>query len=357
MTSHSSAGDDGPGFLPREVARAAAAVLAPGGDPEGVAEALRVRRISGGCIHPAARVGVPGDLPPGMGGGGEAREAFVKWGPPDARSFPEEAEGLKALARRGGLRVPRVLAVGPRWIVLEYLPPGTPDAETDHRLGAGLAHLHRPFPRAAPGDVRTPRHPEWEHGPGWPRDGWIGPLPQWNVPRRGGRARPSHPAPPAPNPPRGEVAWPSFWRERRLEPQIARASGRLPAATRRTLGRLLARMEEALAGWEADGLSLLHGDLWSGNVVVTVGGEPCLVDPAVYRGHREVDLAMMELFGGFGDRVFHAYREAFPVHPAYEACRREVYRLYPLLVHLNLFGSGYLSGVERAAGRALAALG
>jgi fructosamine-3-kinase len=318
---------------------------------------LRVRRVSGGCIHPAACVRVPGDLPPGMEGSGEGRQAFVKWGPPDARSFPEEAEGLKALARRGGLRVPRVLAVAPRWIVLEYLPPGTPGADTDHRLGTGLAHLHRPFPRAAPpGGARTPRHPEWGSVPGGPGTGGSDPSPSGMSPD--GEAEPARPAQPPPTRahPTCHVSWPSFWRELRLEPQIARASGRLPAATRRTLGRLLDRMEEALAGWEADGLSLLHGDLWSGNVVVTVGGEPCLVDPAVYRGHREVDLAMMELFGGFGDRVFDAYRELRPLHPAYETCRREVYRLYPLLVHLNLFGSGYL---RRGAGggRALAALG
>ncbi len=311
-----------------------AAALVPEGDPGEVVETFRVRGISGGCIHPAAHIRVPGELAPGRGGRRGGGEAFVKWGPPGTRSFPLEAEGLEALTRRGGLRVPRVLGAAPRWLLLEYLPPGAPGGDTDARLGAGLAHLHRPI--AAP----APPHPgpEWESGPGWPRNGWIGPLPQRNAPH-------------------GKGGWPAFWRDLRLEPQIARASGKLPEAARRTLGRLLDRMEEALAGWETDGLSLLHGDLWSGNVVVTSGGEPCLVDPAVYRGHREVDLAMMELFGGFGDPVFHAYREALPVHPDYGGCRREVYRLYPLLVHLNLFGSGYLSGVEKAAGRALAALG
>ena len=91
----------------------------------------------------------------------------------------------------------------------------------------------------------------------------------------------------------------------------------------------------------------LHGDLWGGNLHVTEAGAPCLVDPAVYAGHREMDLAMMKLFGGFGPRVFAAYHEAAPLAPGH-AERTALYQLYPLLVHVNLFGEGYVGSVRSA---------
>ena len=94
--------------------------------------------------------------------------------------------------------------------------------------------------------------------------------------------------------------------------------------------------------------SLVHGDLWSGNVFADSDGRPVLIDPAVYRGHREVDLAMMELFGGFEDAVFARYAESSPLLPGYASERRHVYQLYPLLVHVNLFGSGYLAPLDAA---------
>jgi fructosamine-3-kinase len=89
----------------------------------------------------------------------------------------------------------------------------------------------------------------------------------------------------------------------------------------------------------------LHGDLWGGNLHVDAMGAPCLIDPAVYGGHREMDLAMMRLFGGFSERVFSAYSEAFPLAPGH-AERVSLYQVYPLLVHLNLFGGGYAAQVE-----------
>ena len=98
---------------------------------------------------------------------------------------------------------------------------------------------------------------------------------------------------------------------------------------------------------EAEEPARLHGDLWSGNLHVDEQGAPCLIDPAVYGGHREVDLAMMRLFGGFSARVFSAYDEAFPLAPGH-AERVPLYQLYPLLVHVNLFGGSYLDAVRRA---------
>jgi fructosamine-3-kinase len=90
----------------------------------------------------------------------------------------------------------------------------------------------------------------------------------------------------------------------------------------------------------------LHGDLWGGNLHTDEQGAPCLIDPAVYGGHREIDLAMMRLFGGFGERVFSAYAEAFPLAPGADE-RVELHQLYPLMVHVNLFGGGYAASVER----------
>jgi fructosamine-3-kinase len=94
----------------------------------------------------------------------------------------------------------------------------------------------------------------------------------------------------------------------------------------------------------------LHGDLWGGNSLAADSGEPVLIDPAVYGGHREIDLAMMQLFGGFSSRVFDAYDETYPRAPGHED-RLALYQLYPLLAHVNLFGAGYLSQTDRALSR------
>jgi fructosamine-3-kinase len=112
--------------------------------------------------------------------------------------------------------------------------------------------------------------------------------------------------------------------------------------------RLLARLEECVGPPEPP--ARLHGDLWGGNAMVDEQGMPCLIDPAVYGGHREVDLAMMRLFGGFAPRVFSAYAEAFPLAPGHEE-RVPLYQLYFLMVHVNLFGGSYVASVEHALAR------
>ncbi|HEX7049324.1 MAG TPA: fructosamine kinase family protein [Longimicrobiales bacterium] len=328
-------------------------VVVPAGVREGVAAALgrsfgtadfRASAVGGGCIAAAARIEM-----------GTGDVAFLKWAEPGRAApgmFAAEAASLKALAAARAVRVPAVLAVSdppatvgadpvaagggapegggeesarashrrgdaPGWLLLEWLEPGRPSAGTAERLGGALAALHR---------VRGA-------GYGWPEDNFIGSLPQ-------------------PNRPAAE--WPAFWRERRLEPQLRRAvdGGAFDVGDRRRFGRLLDRLDELLAGAGADGASLLHGDLWSGNVHVMAGGEAALVDPASYYGHREVDLAMAELFGGFDAAFFHAYREAWPVEPAYAAVRRPIYQLYYLLVHVNLFGRGYVGSTLAALGAA-----
>lgn len=132
---------------------------------------------------------------------------------------------------------------------------------------------------------------------------------------------------------------------------LARRAGRLPA-TEAEWARLLDHLPKLLAAAEDDGPSLLHGDLWSGNAMATADG-PALIDPAVYRGHREADLAMTELFGGFDARFHVAYREAWPLLPGYAEERRAVYQLYYLLVHVNLFGGGYVAQTAGVLRRAL----
>lgn len=299
-----------------------------------------VHRVGGGCIDPAVRIEFE-----------EAPPAFLKWsrapGPP---RFGIEARGLDALRERafadgrdptdrpdetpgaggdGRLGVPRVLgwddgtSETPGWLLLEWVEPGRETGPSGIRLGTGLAHLHRPLPR--------------ESLPGWDEEGWIATLPQSN---------------PALTP------WPTFWARARLMPQWRRAreAGRISAEHEPEMDRLLSVLPAALAGWEADGLSLLHGDLWGGNLLVDQNDTPFLVDPAVYRGHREVDLAMLELFGSPGRHFDAAYREAAPLAPGYEEVRRGLYQLYPLLVHVNLFGGSYLGRTLHTLRASLAAV-
>jgi protein-ribulosamine 3-kinase len=261
-----------------------------------------VRPVGGGCIHPAVRLETAEGL------------VFVKYGGRSSHDvFAVEAAGLEALRSAAHeLRVPAVVSCSQpgsgevAWLALEWMEAGPSSSGCAERLGRGLARLH------------GVRRREW----GWERDGYIGPLPQPNA---------------------VALSWAEFWWSRRLEPQLALAerSACLPG-TRAEWDRLASRLDDLLAFAEADGASLLHGDLWGGNVIALASGEPALVDPAVYRGHREVDLAMTELFGGFAPRFYAAYRETWPLAAGYTEVRRYVYQLYYLLVHVNLFGGGYL---------------
>lgn len=298
--------------LPDSVRAGAESALSEGaGRPVSLAGA---RPVGGGCINPSARVEDD-----------EGRAYFLKWNAEHPELFAPEAEGLRALGRAvadGPLRVPRVLGVGegsddPGWLLLEFVEEGPPGAGYGRDLGRGLALLHR-----RPGQA-------W----GWPSDNVIGSLPQSNRPRR---------------------SWAAFWVEERLRPLLARARdrGHRPGS-RNAWETLFRRIEELVGPGEEEGPSLLHGDLWSGNVYPGPDGEPVLVDPAVYRGHREVDLAMTELFGGFPPAFRRAYEEEWALEPGYDRHRRALYQLYPLLVHVNLFGGGYVGRTRAALERVL----
>ena len=123
------------------------------------------------------------------------------------------------------------------------------------------------------------------------------------------------------------------------ELQILMAAGLLGASERRDVERLLSRLPQLLGG-SSEPPALIHGDLWSGNLIADEAGSPALIDPAAYYGHREAELGMMTLFGGFGGRVYEAYDQAFPLEPGWRA-RNPIYQLYHLMNHLNLFGGSY----------------
>ncbi|HVZ71601.1 MAG TPA: fructosamine kinase family protein [Polyangia bacterium] len=258
------------------------------------------RAVSGGDINRAFAVSLD-----------DGRLVFVKTNDAAPRGmFEAEARGLAWLAEAKALRVPDVLAVGDDFLALSLVIGGPPARDFDERLGRGLAALHR---------FGAPRF-------GLDHDNFIGRLPQ-------------------PNAAAAHAGWAAFYRERRLEPQLRLAADEGLATSRMRAGfaRLFTALDELVGPPEPP--ARLHGDLWSGNHLVDESGAPVLCDPAVYGGHREVDLAMMRLFGGFGARVFDAYAEAWPLADGH-ASRVALYQLYPLMVHVNLFGGGYVRQVE-----------
>jgi fructosamine-3-kinase len=269
--------------------------------------ALSVSRLYGGDINEAFAL----DLADG-------RRVFLKTNASAPRTmFAAEARGLRFLSDAQALRIPDVLAYSepeesetPGFLLLEFIRSARPRARFDEELGRGLAALHR---AGAPSF-------------GLAEPNFIGRLPQRNRPHE---------------------SWAEFYRVERLEAQLELADNtrRASSALRKDFERLSLKLPELVG--EDEPPARLHGDLWGGNLHVDEHGAPCLIDPAVYGGHREVDLAMMRLFGGFSERVFAAYAEAFPLSAGY-AGRVALYQLYPLLVHLNLFGGSYTSSLQRA---------
>lgn len=278
------------------------------GDPS---EIQSVRSLGGGCINNAQRLQT-----------GE-QFYFLKWNArPLPGMFKTEAEGLRLMKTTGTVRIPEPFAAddpsnhAPGFILMEWIetPSGLGHKIDMEALGEQLAEMHR--------TGASLHHPP---AFGLDRDNYIGSTPQTNG---------------------WELDWVEFFRRQRLLPQmeLAKRNGLLGEGRARRLEKLIDRLDRWLGGVERSP-SLLHGDLWGGNVMAGPDNQPVLIDPAVYFGDREADIAFTELFGGFSKRFYQAYETVYPLESGY-AGRRDLYNLYHLLNHLNLFGEVYGSQVD-----------
>jgi fructosamine-3-kinase len=239
---------------------------------------------------------------------------FVKSVPvADAAMLDAEADGLRALAACGAIVVPQVIELGTRngeaFLATSWLDFA--DAPRGEAMGRALARLHR--------GAQGSRY-------GWARDNFIGRTPQANG---------------------WDDDWCAFFRERRLRPQFERAA-RFGLRDADTLLDAVSRLLRD----HAPPPSLLHGDLWSGNAAMLASGEPAIFDPAVYYGDREADIAMTHLFGGFDASFYRGYEDEWPL-PEGHHVRRDLYNLYHIVNHLNLFGSSYRAQAQSTIARLL----
>ncbi|NMG42456.1 phosphotransferase [Aromatoleum toluvorans] len=265
--------------------------------------AARLRPVGGGCIHRTREVEAGG------------RRYFLKLNHAATRPmFEAEADGLAALAACDAFRVPRPLACGATdteaFLLLEHLElRPLASADDGRRFAEALVALHRDTGEQF----------------GWTRDNYVGATPQLNTPHDG---------------------WARFFVDCRLLPQLqlARAKG-YAGAVGRDADKLLERIPAVFLDYRPRA-SLLHGDLWNGNAAIAADGTPVIFDPAVYRGDRDADLAMSELFGGFPSSFYATYRSAWAPAEGYEL-RKTLYNLYHILNHLNLFGRSYFGQAER----------
>jgi fructosamine-3-kinase len=265
----------------------------------------RASVVTGGDVADAYRIETAGGL-----------VAFVKTHrSPPPNFFTTEAAGLTWLGECREIRIPRVLGVSddPPYLAMEWIDEGYPCDATEPNLGAGLAALHR---SGAPAFGREDRR----------TTGSLG-LPNDLC-----------------------ETWVEFFAERRLRPLARIATDRSSLTPTLIDGvESVARRLDRLGG-PPETPARLHGDLWAGNRLVDTEGNSWLIDPAAHGGHREFDLAMMRLFGGYGEAVFGAYQEAHPLASGWEE-RVQLHQLAPLVVHAIKFGGGYVGAVERAVSR------
>ncbi|MGA0340595.1 MAG: fructosamine kinase family protein [bacterium] len=224
-----------------------------------------------------------------------------------------EAEGLNELAKSGAIRVPEVIRLTEDFLILEFIPTAiNPPSDFWSKLGRQLANLHAYSQKI----------------PGFHQDNFIGRSPQKN---------------------HSTANWKEFFWQSRLLPQWEMAVQRGIPNTTKLVWQLLESLWPAPLEGSSAQSSLLHGDLWSGNVLVSNNGEPVVIDPAVYYGDAEADLSLTYLFGGFSAAFYQAYHEIRPKSEGF-ARRQKVYQLYHLLNHFNLFGNSYTQSVESCLG-------
>ncbi|OOG69614.1 fructosamine kinase family protein [Algoriphagus sp. A40] len=224
----------------------------------------------------------------------------------------KEAEGLQLLRKSTFLKIPQTFGHGRiedyNYLLSEFIPSARQQLNYWENLGLGLAQLH--LNKAKKFGLET--------------DNYIASLHQKN---------------------HQFDTWLDFFIEQRLEPMLGRSyfDRLIPLDFLKKFQAIYPKLDSI---FPKEKPVLLHGDLWSGNVICDGEGQPCLIDPAVYYGHREMDLAFSRLFGGFDSRFYEAYDSINPLEPDFES-RMGIYNLYPLLVHLNLFGTAYLPGIEK----------
>lgn len=225
--------------------------------------------------------------------------------------FQAEEKGLKILESAGAFRTPKTYFMGEfegkTFLLMEHINPNMEKAGFWEDFGTSLAKLHR----------NTAEHFGLEH------DNYIGSLTQYNQPKS---------------------TWTDFFMENRLAVQVklSRDSAKIDINISKKFDKLYAQLDNL---FPKENPALIHGDLWTGNYMSDENGNPVIIDPAVYYGHREMDIAMTQLFGGFGAEMYKTYQNEFPMEKGWQE-RMDLWNLYPLMVHVNLFGGGYLTRVE-----------
>ncbi|WP_291861614.1 fructosamine kinase family protein [Marinilabilia sp.] len=259
-------------------------------------EPVGMSSVGGGCIADSQIISTR-----------SGKKIFLKQGFCNGM-FEKEAHGLQELTMPGVIRIPEVIDKGDDYLVLEYIEVGTRKKDFFEDFGHRFAKLHQYS----------------AHKFGFFEDNFIGSTPQKNTASDVEAAD-----------------WPLFfWNNRLLfQFRLAEKNGYADKQLTSLISKLETRLEDILENSE-EPPALLHGDLWSGNYMTDASGNPVLIDPAVYYGHREADLAMTKLFGGFSKNFYDAYNETYPLKPGVEK-REPVYLLYHVLNHMNIFGSAY----------------
>jgi fructosamine-3-kinase len=248
--------------------------------------------IVGGCINNAIKINTnKGDF-------------FVKWNiNSKANMFQSEYNGLKVLKDTNTIRIPNVLCFDDDFLILEFIPPSNPNNAFWEVFGQKLALMHKQT------------HSKF----GLDFDNYIGSLYQDNTQNKN---------------------WTEFFIQNRLQAQLS--IGNFSGTLLSDFDKLFQKLPNLFPNEKP---ALLHGDLWSGNFLAKNGDTPMLIDPAIYYGNREMDIAMSKLFGGFNSDFYFAYNESRPLENGWEE-RIQICNLYPLLVHVNLFGGAYINQVK-----------
>jgi len=256
--------------------------------------------LSGGCISDAYKITT-----------NDKSDFFLKYNPSTSNDmFVKEADGLTELAKSDAIRVPEVLGFDDDYILLEYISTGSKKKNFFEEFGRSFAEMHKFTSESF----------------GFFEDNYIGSNPQKNIPSEKEKSN-----------------WVEFYFDKRIlfQFKLSEKLGNSTEELRKWISILENKIQEII-GNSNEKPALLHGDLWSGNYIVDENGSAVLIDPAVYYGNREADLGMTKLFGGFGSEFYKTYNEIFPLEDGYEY-RENIYKLYHILNHLNLFGGGYYS--------------